>query len=44
MTGGRDTVVDDMERRQRVRRSLFTLVGVALAFYVTFILWTVTRH
>jgi len=44
VTGGRDTAVDDMERRQRVRRSVITLVGVALAFYVTFIVWTVTRH
>lgn len=34
----------DMERRQRVRRSALTLVAVAVAFYVTFIVWTVAHH
>ena len=34
----------DAERQQRIRRTTLTLVGVAVAFYVTFIVWTVVRH
>jgi len=34
----------DAERQQRIRRTTLTLVGVAVAFYVTFIVWTVVRQ